>query len=126
MLPFYREPSCPFCAVIAREAPAQIVREWEMVIAFVPLNPVTTGHTLIVPKVHFTRPEEARIQFMRVNDMATEYATSQGGDYNLICNAGPEATQTVNHLHLHYIPRHANDGLMLPWSNQYRPEGHHE
>lgn len=114
---------CPFCAIINGRAPAQVRGNWPLVLAFTPLNPVTSGHTLIVPKIHFTRPQEARATFRIVNDAAVDYAETIGTDYNLIVNAGPDATQSVDHLHLHYIPRHPLDGLLLPWSNQYRPGG---
>jgi diadenosine tetraphosphate (Ap4A) HIT family hydrolase len=36
----------------------------------------------------------------------------------MITSAGPAATQTIKHLHVHYVPRHAGDGLSLPWTNQ--------
>jgi histidine triad (HIT) family protein len=37
-------------------------------------------------------------------------------DYNLITSGGREATQTVMHAHVHYVPRRRGDGLKLPWS----------
>lgn len=112
---------CPFCAILGGSAPATVRGNWPMVLAFVPLNPVTSGHTLIVPKVHFSRPHEARALFRITSDAAVDYAQERGDDYNLIVNAGPAATQSVDHLHIHYLPRHSTDGLTLPWSNQYRP-----
>ena len=39
---------------------------------------------------------------------------------NLITSIGAAATQTVFHLHVHVVPRHEGDGLLLPWSNQER------
>lgn len=39
-------------------------------------------------------------------------------DFNLITSSGRWATQTVKHLHIHYVPRRKDDGLTLPWTGQ--------
>ena len=44
--------SCVFCEIVAGRAPAKMVVEWSDAVAFVPLNPVVEGHTLVVPRVH--------------------------------------------------------------------------
>lgn len=44
--------SCIFCQIIAGEAPATVVREWDDALAIVPRGPVTPGHTLVIPKQH--------------------------------------------------------------------------
>jgi histidine triad (HIT) family protein len=47
---------------------------------------------------------------------AAEYGSRRRNAFNLITSAGEWATQTVMHLHIHYIPRQLNDKLSLPWS----------
>jgi histidine triad (HIT) family protein len=90
------------------------VQEWCDAFAIVPLNPVTDGHTLVIPKTHvddFTGDPAVSAATMR---RAAELAASVG-PCNLITSRGREATQSVFHLHLHIVPRADNDGLALPW-----------
>lgn len=107
---------CVFCEIIDRPWTATIVRNWPYALAIVPLNPVTKGHTLVLPKDHsadFTTGSQALLWAMMG---AAQLGREMGGDMNLITSRGPAATQTVFHLHLHLIPRTAGDGLALPWS----------
>jgi len=106
---------CPFCDILAGNAPGELVAQWPEAVALVPLNPVTPGHVLIVPRVHvpdFTTNPNVSAATMAA---AAEYATSATTDLNLITSRGPAATQTVHHLHLHLVPRHHGDALPLPW-----------
>jgi histidine triad (HIT) family protein len=107
---------CPFCAIVAGTAPADIVRDWPDAIAFRPLNPVSPGHVLVIPKRHEptfrTDVGTAALTMAR----AAELAADIDGDVNLITSAGPAATQTVFHLHIHLVPRSMGDGLALPWT----------
>lgn len=105
--------ACPFCAIVDGKAPATIVKEWERAIAIVPLNPVTDGHVLVLPKEHV---ESATVSPMTTG--MTMVAASELADApcNIITSVGAEATQTVRHLHVHIVPRRAGDGLALPWA----------
>lgn len=112
--------SCVFCDILAGEAPASIVHEWPAVMAIVPLNPVTAGHTLLIPKVHVRDAAESPDVAGHVANCAAALARGRGGQFNLITSAGPDATQTIFHLHWHYVPRRAGDGLALPWTGQQK------
>jgi histidine triad (HIT) family protein len=105
--------NCIFCKIIRGTEPAQFVARWYDTIAIVPLNPVTEGHVIVMPRLHVenftTRPDITASTMHWAASLATPPA-------NLITSAGEEATQTVNHLHVHIVPRRKNDGLMLPWS----------
>lgn len=105
---------CPFCLIVSGRAPAEIVRQWDDAIAIVPLNPVTPGHVLVIPHCHVVDALESFNTSAMVTRRAAEIAPRP---CNLITSVGVEATQTIRHLHLHIVPRRANDGLMLPWSN---------
>ena len=103
---------CVFCAIIAEEAPATFVRRWADAVAIVPLNPVTDGHVLVIPRVHV---EDAGDHVYTTAQTMLRAASLAVPPYNIITSAGREATQTVRHLHLHIVPRREGDGLALPW-----------
>ena len=96
-------------------------------VSFEPLNPVTPGHRLFVPVNHV---EDARdlgglhSAIALASSWAKDWENNPRyrGDFNLITSAGPAATQTIPHLHLHYVPRRDGDGLTLPWTGQPREE----
>jgi histidine triad (HIT) family protein len=110
---------CVFCEIVAGDAPANVMRKWAHAIAITPLNPVTAGHTLVIPRQHLADARQDPMFTGLVAACAAELATDMGGDFNLIVNAGPTATQTVWHLHWHVVPRRSNDGLHLPWTGQH-------
>lgn len=110
--------NCVFCKIIRKESPAEIIKEWSNALAFKPLNPVTDGHILVIPKFHVRDfrdilPEYAGSLFGHVIEL-----TNKNNCYNLITSAGSNATQTVFHLHWHIVPRRKDDDLPLPWTTQ--------
>ncbi|MER6020172.1 HIT family protein [Streptomyces anulatus] len=114
--------ACVFCGIVAGLAPADIVREWEDVIAIRPLNPVTPGHVLVIPHTHVADVGEHPLVSARTMACAAEL-TSVLPAANVITSKGRAATQTVAHLHLHVVPRTAGDDLPLPWTPQQQPAG---
>ena len=117
---------CPFCQMVMRrildgEGIEQIGQSG--VYHFEPLNPVTPGHRLFVPAYHYEHAAEAPTATGSVFEWASWWAADRGEDFNLIVNAGAAASQTVPHLHVHYVPRRAGDGLNLPWTAQHEWEG---
>ncbi|MFE1081729.1 HIT family protein [Nocardiopsis alba] len=112
-------PTCVFCNIAAGTAPATVVRRWADALAIVPLNPVTDGHLLIIPTQHVANAATSPV----VTGLAAMHAASllaeTGQQANLITSIGPNASQTVFHLHWHLVPRSAGDGLTLPWTNQH-------
>jgi histidine triad (HIT) family protein len=104
-----------FCERIANRDYDDIDRD---VASFVPLNPVVPGHRLFVPSEHVIdlmhKPWISAMTF----GVAATYAAALNWPCNLITSAGAEATQSVFHLHVHYIPRREGDGLALPWTGQ--------
>jgi histidine triad (HIT) family protein len=103
------EDECPFCEKM------NDYTGW--VTAFEPLNPVVPGHMLIVPKRHVEDFADDPAETGRVMVYAARYVRDEGlGHCNLITSRGVDATQSVFHLHVHIVPRWANDDLRLPWS----------
>lgn len=109
--------ACIFCDIVARRAPATIVAEWGHALAIVPLNAVTDGHVLVIPKAHVAdateSPEHTGMVARAAATIARQWPSS-----NLITSVGEAATQTIRHLHFHVVPRRSDDGLSLPWSTQ--------
>jgi histidine triad (HIT) family protein len=114
---------CVFCTVVADPSRAAVVAEWSDTIAIFPrlnektgMRGCTDGHILVIPKDHVRDFTDnvlvTGITMMRAADLAQEL----DGQWNLITSAGPDATQTVFHLHVHLVPRRPGDGLLLPWS----------
>lgn len=107
---------CVFCQKIVA---GEVVRDTHFVASFTPLNPVTEGHRLFVPQAHV---EHMDARGPACTSMAVEaahtYARAMGEDFNLITSCGSAATQTISHIHIHYVPRRLGDGLTLPWTGQ--------
>ncbi|MEU6959932.1 HIT family protein [Streptomyces chrestomyceticus] len=115
-----------FCRIVAGAAPATVVARWDDALVIEPLGPVTPGHVLVIPAVHVADATENPVVTGATMTRAAEYAASVGGSLNLITSKGAEATQTVFHLHIHVVPRAAEDALPLPWTPQQaavRPSG---
>lgn len=85
-------------------------------VSFEPLNPVTPGHRLFIPKDHVPNAGISPTATANAFFAAAQFAYTEGTEYNLITSAGPSATQTIFHVHIHYVPRRPGDGLHLPWT----------
>ena len=101
--------NCLFCKIIAGEIPSSRVYEDDQVYAFRDINPQAPVHILVVPRKHVS--SLADIQEMNDGDLAAclravrhiaaEEKLDQG--YRLISNCGPDACQSVPHLHFHIL-----------------------
>lgn len=107
--------TCIFCRIAAREIPAEIVFEDEHAIAFLDIDPLFPGHTLLVPKGHsatLTDLPAAQVAPLFQNAQrltrAIESAMQAEGSFLGINN---RISQSVPHLHIHIVPRSKKDGL---------------
>ena len=102
---------CPFCRV---EEKRIIFRNYHVVV-FRDAFPVSKGHTLIIPTRHissiFDADEELRGEIMKALDESKKILDREfkPDAYNIGINDGALAGQTVNHLHVHLIPRYKGD-----------------
>ncbi len=101
---------CIFCRIIAGEAPANILYSDETVTAFDNLNPIAPVHILIVPNRHIESvnlveagDEQVVGHLSRVARLLAERLGVQSSGYRLVINTGPDAGQSVFHLHMHLI-----------------------
>ena len=118
--------SCIFCKIINGELPSLKVYEDEIVLAFLDINPVNPGHTLVVPKKHSANFEEADEETLsQMIKIAKKIGASLkknlgAAGYNLQVNNDPAAGQIVPHLHFHLVPRLENDQLKLWPQRRYK------
>ena len=111
---------CIFCKIVKGEISSYKVYEDKTVLAFLDKMPVTSGHTLVIPKKHFRNieeaPEKTLCQIMKaVKKIGKAIKNGLGAEgYNVAENNDPVAGQLIPHLHFHIIPREKNDGLR-PW-----------
>jgi histidine triad (HIT) family protein len=103
---------CLFCKIVAADLPAEIVHQTETTVAFNDIHPAAPLHVLVVPRRHI---EDASVvtsedgpvladmlQAARAVAEAAGLATPERG-YRLIFNVGPDAMNSVPHLHLHVL-----------------------
>ncbi|MFA5644043.1 MAG: HIT family protein [Patescibacteria group bacterium] len=110
---------CIFCQIIKDEIPARKFYEDDSSLAFLDIAPVVLGHSLVVPKNHYSNiydiPEGELKNLMVVVKMIVQKLKDKLGvsACNVIQNNGRIAGQVIEHLHFHIIPREENDGLEL-------------
>ncbi|MGH2771708.1 MAG: HIT family protein [Actinomycetota bacterium] len=111
---------CLFCKIAVGEMPSSKVYEDDAAMAFMDINPWSRGHTLVIPKEHaatiFELSEEgggAMIKAVLKVAPAVKAAVQAEG-MNLLQSNGRVAWQQVDHVHIHLVPRWANDGLRAP------------
>jgi histidine triad (HIT) family protein len=104
-----RASKCLFCKIGAREIPADIVHESDNVVAFRDINPQAPTHILLIPKDHIESVAVVTGSHVKLLaeliESATHLARAEGldGGWRLVTNVGPDAGQSVPHLHFHLL-----------------------
>ncbi len=101
--------NCIFCKIVAGEIPSTKVYEDEKVLAFRDIAPMAPTHILVIPKEH--NPSEAAITaensaiVSHIFEVIAKIAQGEGleSGYRVVSNCGPDAGQTVPHLHFHIL-----------------------
>ena len=104
---------CIFCKIISGEIPTKIIAKTENSIAFLDAFPLTKGHTLVIPKKHHEKiqnmsHEENTDLFSTVQKIISKVDKLTGATLVAIHN-GKDAGQEIPHLHVHLVPRSADD-----------------
>jgi histidine triad (HIT) family protein len=109
--------NCIFCKIVSGQIPSKIVHRDELVTAFRDVHPQAPTHILVVPNQHIRGADEISAENAQVVAamvmVATRLAESEGvgaSGYRLVFNVGPNAGQSVFHLHLHLL-----GGRHLAW-----------
>ncbi|WP_418283766.1 HIT family protein [Halorubrum sp. DTA46] len=107
---------CIFCSIVAGDIPARTVHETDDVLAFLDANPLSRGHTLVIPKGHAQHVGDldddlAGALFAAVTELTPRVQSAVDADAaNVGINDGAAAGQEVPHVHVHIIPRFEGDG----------------
>ncbi len=107
-----KKKDCVFCKIV-KNRETEIIAETENFVAFPDANPKIEGHTLIIPKKHYTNlldlPANLGSELMGIVKEVYDKKKPEG--FNLAMNNGREAGQVVKHAHLHFLPRKEGDGF---------------
>ncbi len=98
---------CLFCSIAAGDIPADIVVETDDVVAFNDINPAAPTHVLVIPRRHVAsaenlEPVDADL-LASLFDVAAQIGRTIEGGWRLVTNVGPDAGQSVFHLHFHVL-----------------------
>ncbi|MDR5674604.1 HIT family protein [Halalkaliarchaeum sp. AArc-GB] len=105
-----------FDKIVAGEIPARTVHETDTTLAFLDVNPLAPGHTLVIPKEGYERvrdlpPSLSADLFAAVHELTPRIEDAVDADATTIgINDGPAAGQEVPHVHVHIVPRFEGDG----------------
>ncbi len=112
---------CVFCKIRDGQIPSFKIHEDERTITFMDINPLNSGHCLVVTKAHAATIFEADVEDLvaamaaaKKVALAIREALKPDG-LNILQANGAAAFQSVPHFHLHLIPRWANDGKGFDW-----------
>ena len=114
------DPDCLFCAIVAGRLPSSQVYSDDLVVAFLDVRPLTTGHLLVVPRTHApslaSLPEPTGAHMFTTAQRLAAGVRASGlpcEGVNLFLADGAVAGQEVFHLHLHVLPRNTGDGFSV-------------
>ena len=118
---------CIFCDIIEGKIPSKKIYEDDQVYAMLDISQTTRGHSLVLSKTHYDNflqmPNEEFGYMMKVAQNLTKDITDKlkANGCNIIINTNEAAGQTVNHVHVHIIPRYdQNDSVEIKYHpNQF-------
>lgn len=108
--------------------PSYKVYEDKKIIAFLDVNPIAKGHTLVIPKKHFENIFDCKDKIVEkmakvTQKIAINYKEKLGcTGVNIINSSGQSAEQSVFHIHFHIIPRFEEDGHSIWPKTKYVKE----
>lgn len=120
---------CIFCRILKGELPAQKVHEDARVVAFLDINPIASGHTLVLPREHHEMwtdlPPDLAADLARPAQVVARGVVKATGaeGFNLLMNNHRCSGQAIPHAHFHVIPRKTGDGVKFGWVTKPYPPG---
>jgi histidine triad (HIT) family protein len=113
---------CVFCKIRDGQIPSVKIHEDARTFAIMDINPINTGHCLVILKSHAPTlwdadPVDLQAAIATAKKVATALRETVKPDgLNMLQANGPAAFQSVPHYHLHLIPRWNNDGKGFDWT----------
>ncbi|MGJ9458977.1 HIT domain-containing protein [Oceanobacillus sp. CF4.6] len=111
---------CIFCGIVREEISLYTIYKDEIATAFLDINPVALGHTLVIPNKHFNRldtvnDEEVMKRLMNALIKVSNLLITSDicTDFTILSDNGVNAQQDIMHTHFHIIPRHHNEKIEL-------------
>ena len=112
--------NCIFCGIVKEELSSYTFYKDEIATAFLDINPVALGHTLVIPNKHFNRldtinDEEVMKGLMNALIKVSNLLISSGicTDFTILNDNGINAQQDIMHTHFHIIPRYQIEQIEL-------------
>lgn len=118
---------CIFCKIAKKEIPAKVVYEDDGAFAFLDINPLTAGHTMVIPKKHYEKLTDFAADDLKLFFAVVQKAIAMiekgihPHGFTLGINQGKAAGQVVEHFHFHIIPRFEGDNGGTIHSVVYNP-----
>ena len=115
-------PDCVFCKIRDGAIPSAKLYEDERTLAIMDIGPLTPGHCLVITKAHAANLYEAESADLAAAIMAAKRVGAalrtalKPDGLNLMQANGPGAFQSVQHFHIHLVPRYTNDGRGMDWT----------
>jgi len=119
---------CIFCKIVNQELPSYTIYEDDDVKAFLDISPSVPGHSMVIPKQHYSSFQETPPEVLaKVMSVAQKIAPAivkavDAEAYNLTNNCGAAAGQIIMHTHFHLLPRRSDDGKKLWGGQEGNPE----
>ena len=113
---------CVFCKIRDGQIPAMRIYDDERTMVIMDINPINSGHCLVIPKAHAAtvwdaEPADLQAAITTAKKVALSIRdTLKPAGLNMLQANGPAAFQSVPHYHLHLIPRWENDGKGFDWT----------
>ena len=114
---------CVFCKIASKEITSRVIFETENSLAFLDAFPLSIGHTLVIPKLHYKKiqdmPSEINTDLFLAVQKVTKKIDMITGSTLLAIHNGEDSGQEIPHVHVHIIPRYADKGTV--WTKRGIP-----
>lgn len=119
---------CIFCKIVNGNIPSYKIYEDNEFLAFLDIQQATDGHVLVIPKKHYANILEidddvlAKISILTKKLILQICKNLKIDNCNILNNYGPIAGQTVNHFHIHIIPRYQDNDVIIKFNGQNKTD----
>jgi histidine triad (HIT) family protein len=113
------EQECIFCKMVKKQIPVALVHEDDSTFAFLDINPIAKGHTLVVTKKHYenllaTDKNDLKVLIETIQKVSAAIVKAMGAEgFNVLMNTGEVAGQLIPHVHFHVVPRFKDDNVPI-------------